>query len=590
MFTVKIFTELNNKILYIKDINNSIILNKEIDLEEGEYSLKRDELLNIIKKQSEEYDKYEKIILKSKEITNEDINNISKEYFVYILCMHPSRTCNLACKYCFAQDGEEYLPKKGIDIETAKKAVDFLVSDYGKNAVKYQIDIAGSGEPLLKYDFIKELDEYCALKSSEIGKEIKIMFPTNATLLNDEMLEYLNKSSTILLGISLDGNKEHSSNRLLKNGENAYDSIAKGAKLINRPFGIAVTITHNNEEVDEVFDYLYNEFPLADSISMQFVRNYDLSSDISFYKIDIDNLFNHYKKLVDNIFKHIDKKDYDYVLTLLRGSDTFGKYIFKALNKGKLHVERCGAGKGTICVDDNGDIYSCSVANGDEYFKIGNIQEGIDKEKQEKFKKVNVNCNDHCKNCWGAYICGGECLVKARLSSGSIYEPNLRICELKLKLIQLSIAFTEKLKKDYYEAYKYLKNFRVDNTLLDTSLWAINYYLKSKDIHVPYKILMEKVQRGKYGVDPNDLFGVLKKYDEKINVVKVDDFSKYKDMNYPAIAYINRFKYYYGYLIVEGFDGEKLKIRDMRKEESMWLPLEDFHKDVSSILMATLKK
>ena len=166
---------------------------------------------------------FKNIILKSQKVLSQDISTLKKNYPVYTLCMHPSRTCNLVCKYCFANDSKEYLSKKGIDIKMAKKAIDFLVDNYGNNANKYQIDIAGSGEPLLKFDFIKQLDEYCLAKSSEVGKEIKIMFPTNATLLNEEMLEYLNKSSTILLGISLDGNEEQSANRLLKNGENAFN-------------------------------------------------------------------------------------------------------------------------------------------------------------------------------------------------------------------------------------------------------------------------------------------------------------------------------------------------------------------------------
>lgn len=591
MFTINILEGFGKKILFIKELNNSILINKKMSLEEGVHFISEEKLLEIIKSQSEEeYSKFKNIILKSQKVLSQDISTLKKNYPVYTLCMHPSRTCNLVCKYCFANDSKEYLSKKGIDIKMAKKAIDFLVDNYGNNANKYQIDIAGSGEPLLKFDFIKQLDEYCLAKSSEVGKEIKIMFPTNATLLNEEMLEYLNKSSTILLGISLDGNEEQSANRLLKNGENAYKNIAQGAKLIDRPFGIAVTITHINEAVDEVYDYLYKEFPKADSISMQFVRNYDLLSDISFYKINIDNLVLHYKKLVDNLLVHINEKDYNYVYTLLRGSDTFGKYIFRCLKKGLLCTERCGAGKSAISVDDNGDIYSCSVANGDEYFKIGNLDEGIDLKKQEKFRKTNVTCNKSCKKCWAAYICSGECLVKSYLTNNNIYEPNKKICELKLQLIKLSILFVEKLKNENPESYKILRDFKVDNTKFDTSLWTINYFLKSRNIQISYKNLMEKVERTKYGIRPDKLKEFIKQYDNDFKFIEITNLNIYSNINYPAIAYINRFKYAYQYLIIEGFENNVLKIRDARNNDIVEVQASEFENEISNIIMSTTKK
>lgn len=591
MFTINIFTESHKKILFIKELNNSILINKKISLQDGVHFISEEKLLEIIKSQSkEEYNKFKKIILKSQTVLNQDISTLKKNYPVYTLCMHPSRTCNLACKYCFAYDSKKYLPKNGIDIKMAEKAVDFLVNNYGKNANKYQIDIAGSGEPLLKFDFIKQLDEYCLAKSSEIGKEIKIMFPTNATLLNKEILEYLNKSSTILLGISLDGNEEQSANRLLKNGKNAYKNIVQGAKLIDRPFGIAVTITHINEAVDEVYDYLYKEFPKADSISMQFVRNYDLLSEVSFYKINIDNIVLHYRKLVDNLLLHINEKDYDYVYTLLRGSDTFGMYIFRCLKRGLLCTERCGAGKSVISVDDNGDIYSCSVANGDEYFKIGSLEKGIDLKKQEKFRKANINCNESCKKCWAAYVCSGQCLVKSYLTTNNIYEPNKKICELKLQLIKLSILFVEKLKNENPEAYKILREFNIDNTVFDTSLWVINYFLRSRNLQVPYKILMEKVERTKYGVNPNKLKEFIKKYYDGVDFIEITDSNIYSNINYPAIAYVNRFKYGYEYLIIEDFENDILKIRDIRNNDIVEIQTSKFEKEISNIIVSTTKK
>lgn len=586
MYTVYIFQRFDQKICYIKELNNSIQLDSDVNRSEGIFKLSTEELLELIHNESLcEYTKFVDIIEKNKKAKAIQMNKPPQDYSVYVLCMHPSRTCNLACKYCFAKDGKEYLPMKGIDIETAKKAVDFLVDDYGRSGIKYQVDIAGSGEPLLKFDFIQELEKYCEYKSNETGKEIKIMFPTNATLLTDEMIDYFNHKYNILLGVSLDGNERQSANRLTKNGENAYQKIAKGAKTINRAFGIAVTITHINEDVDEVYDFLYHEFPNADSISMQFVRNYELDSDISFYQIDINNLVHHYEKLVEVLIEKVAQKDYEYVLKLLRGADTFGKYIMRCFNRGSLRNQRCGAGKGTFCVDDNGDIYSCSVANGDEHFKIGSLSTGIDSNKQEKFKKANVNESDACRNCWAAYICGGECLVKAYLTNQNMYEPNPKICELKRNLIELAVYFVETCKHNYKEAYEYFRRFRVDATKNDTSLWVIHQYLKSREVKVSYQELADGAVRTQRGFAPNEFYAYVKQYDSNFQWRKLSSAKQYEDVHYPAIAFANKNKYFYQYAYILGVKDGILQVKDYRCDEVFPVPIDDFFEEVSDIIM-----
>ncbi len=80
------------------------------------------------------------------EIINREIQNYvdlqqGQPLTQYTLCLHPSRKCNFACKYCFGKD--LFLPKEDIDIKIAKKAIDFLVFNLGNNAEKYVVDLAG---------------------------------------------------------------------------------------------------------------------------------------------------------------------------------------------------------------------------------------------------------------------------------------------------------------------------------------------------------------------------------------------------------------------------------------------------------------
>lgn len=62
-------------------------------------------------------------------INTYDIEKIKKDstYGQVTLCLHPSRRCNLNCKYCFRES--EYLGDEQLTFEVAKDAIDFLVEN-----------------------------------------------------------------------------------------------------------------------------------------------------------------------------------------------------------------------------------------------------------------------------------------------------------------------------------------------------------------------------------------------------------------------------------------------------------------------------
>ena len=50
---------------------------------------------------------------------------------VKALCLHIAHDCNLACKYCFAEEGEYHGRRALMSYEVGKKALDFLVEHSG---------------------------------------------------------------------------------------------------------------------------------------------------------------------------------------------------------------------------------------------------------------------------------------------------------------------------------------------------------------------------------------------------------------------------------------------------------------------------
>ena len=54
-----------------------------------------------------------------------------RETVVKALCLHIAHDCNLACRYCFAEEGEYHGRRALMSFEVGKKALDFLVKNSG---------------------------------------------------------------------------------------------------------------------------------------------------------------------------------------------------------------------------------------------------------------------------------------------------------------------------------------------------------------------------------------------------------------------------------------------------------------------------
>ena len=108
------------------------------------------------------------------------------------LCLHVAHDCNLRCKYCFAGTGDFGGKRELMNAETGKKAIDFAIAGSRKRH-NLEIDLFG-GEPLVNFGVVKEIIQYARKREGEANKNIKLTLTTNGTLLNDEIIEFLNEN------------------------------------------------------------------------------------------------------------------------------------------------------------------------------------------------------------------------------------------------------------------------------------------------------------------------------------------------------------------------------------------------------------
>jgi len=75
------------------------------------------------------------------------------------LCLHICHDCNLRCRYCFAGTGDFGTGHRSmLDLETGKKAIDFLIAASGPRR-NLDIDFFG-GEPLMNWPVVVALTHY----------------------------------------------------------------------------------------------------------------------------------------------------------------------------------------------------------------------------------------------------------------------------------------------------------------------------------------------------------------------------------------------------------------------------------------------
>lgn len=352
---------------------------------------------------------------------------------VKALCLHIAHDCNLACQYCFADEGSyNGHPRELMSYEVGKKALDFLIENSG-NRVNLEVDFFG-GEPLMNFDVVKKLVEYGRSREKEAGKNFRFTLTTNGVLLNDEIIDFCNKEISNVV-LSLDGRKEiHDLMRPTRNGKGSYDVIIDKFKNFvekrgDKSYYVRGTFTRNNLDFTEDFKHMVDLG--FKEISIEPV----VSPDDCPYAIreeDVEAICKEYDKLaLDIIERHKAGKPitfFHYMLDL-----NGGPCVYKRLSG-------CGSGTEYLAVTPQGELYPCHQFVGIDGFKLGDVYNGIEKtELVEEFKLCNVYAKDKCKDCFARFYCSGGCAANAYQFHGSILDAYDIGCKLQQKRVECAI-------------------------------------------------------------------------------------------------------------------------------------------------------
>lgn len=351
---------------------------------------------------------------------------------VKALCLHIAHDCNLACKYCFAEEGEYHGRRALMSFEVGKKALDFLIANSG-NRRNLEVDFFG-GEPLMNWQVVKDLVAYGREQEKIHDKNFRFTITTNGVLLNDEIQEFVNKEMDNVV-LSLDGRQEVNDHmRPFRNGKGSYDLIVpKFRKLAEsrnqQKYYVRGTFTRENLDFSK--DVLHFADLGFEQISIEPV----VGEDTDFYSIQKEHLpqiFEEYDILAKELIKR-EKEG--------RGVNFF--HFMIDLDGGPCISKRlsgCGSGTEYLAVTPWGDLYPCHQFVGDEDFLMGNVDDGITRpEIAEEFRGCSVYSKDKCKNCFAKFYCSGGCMANAYKFHGSIHNTYDVGCEMERKRVECAI-------------------------------------------------------------------------------------------------------------------------------------------------------
>ncbi len=369
-----------------------------------------------------------------------------QETVVKALCLHIAHDCNLACKYCFAGEGEYHGRRALMSLEVGRKALDFLVANSG-NRVNLEVDFFG-GEPLMNWQVVKELVAYGRSLEEPHHKKFRFTLTTNGVLLTDEVMDFVNKEMSNLV-LSIDGRKEiHDLMRPHRGGQGSYDEILpkykKAAESRNQMnYYVRGTYTRNNTDFSEDVIHLADQG--FEQISVEPVVA-DKKEDYALRMEDVPKLLSEYDRLAQEyIRRKRDGKGFQFFHFMidLEGGPCVAK-----------RLSGCGSGTEYLAVTPWGDLYPCHQFVGQEEFLMGNVEDGIvRKDIQDKFKACNVYSKKECRDCFAKFYCSGGCAANAWHESGDVNGSYELGCELQRKRVECAIMIKAALAEEERENY-----------------------------------------------------------------------------------------------------------------------------------------
>lgn len=296
-----------------------------------------------------------------------------------------TRECTLKCQYCYVEHKSDSFMKK----ETAFKAADLFIKE---NSERAKFSFFG-GEPLLQFDLIKEITGYVTGKAAEKGFEPLLSIATNGTLINDEVLNFLEKYK-FRVELSLDGDElSHNLNRPMRSGGNSYKSVVKNIPALQKRAGhLAVVGVISPQTVEHI---AHNAKHVMDDLK---VKSYLMVADYTapWTEADLSKVLDQFLDLEEWYIKKSRKGDNFYF-------SAFDAHIAAHIKGGFKPGDFCDVGRKICAVGEDGRIFPCVRFAGKpekaKDYVLGHVDTGFNWKKCSDISAENLKPRSQCSEC-----------------------------------------------------------------------------------------------------------------------------------------------------------------------------------------------
>ena len=330
--------------------------------------------------------------------------------------LHLTENCNLNCRYCYETHSRTHMCE-----ETALKAVDLAFS-YGH--LRNGFSLFG-GEPMLERLLIETLCCYAAQRARETGTTVQYKMTTNGTLLDEPFLRFANEHD-ISVALSHDGLLQDVQ-RVTRDGRPTAEQLEPVIDLILRyqPNAVAMqtvmpsTVGRMAESVEWLYRRGFSRINTA----------IDYRPDAGWDDASMAELQKQYQRIAKLSEAHFD--DARPLLYL-----NFVSKIAAYLND-RPCIE-CKLGMRQPSVAPDGSIYPCNQFLNVPEYRMGDVEHGVDKEKQRAIYSASLDPEPACRGCAIADRCRHHCACLNFSLTGHMHEVAPVQCEHERILIPIA--------------------------------------------------------------------------------------------------------------------------------------------------------
>ena len=350
--------------------------------------------------------------------------------------------CNLSCTYCYKEDLAVPSAGEKMGLDTAVASIEMLLRQSPDQAA-YNIVFFG-GEPLSNITLIRQVVDFAEQRFEAAGKRVNFSLTTNATLLNEKTIDYLD-SHRFGIAVSIDGPKAiHDRNRITVGGQGSYETVARKVGLLlsryrSRPVGARVTLTRGVTDVKAIWHHLFNELGFA---------------EVGFAPVtagDLDD-FNLGDEELVAVFAAMKELGRHYVEEALQHRSIGFSNLHQLLtdiHEGSKKALPCGAGYSMVAVDKDGGVNLCHRFTGSELPTFGTVQAGLDVPALEDFLNRRLDRTDTgCATCRIRNLCSGGCYHESYQRYNDPAHPVYHYCDLMRDWVDFGIEAYARISRE----------------------------------------------------------------------------------------------------------------------------------------------